>query len=44
MDQTVSRRTAPLTGAYRPEGDKSLSHRALLFAALVARLPEEEAA
>lgn len=34
MDQTVSRRTAPLTGAYRPEGDKSLSHRALLFAAL----------
>lgn len=31
---TILRRTAPLTGAYRPEGDKSLSHRALLFAAL----------
>lgn len=34
MPTTIPRRTAPLTGAYRPEGDKSLSHRALLFAAL----------
>lgn len=34
MVQTVIRRTAPILGSYRPEGDKSLSHRALLFAAL----------
>lgn len=34
MTQTISPRTTPLTGTYRPEGDKSLSHRALLFAAL----------
>lgn len=34
MSQTISRRTTPLVGSYRPEGDKSLSHRALLFAAL----------
>lgn len=32
--QSISKRLVPLTGAYRPEGDKSLSHRALLFAAL----------
>lgn len=34
MTQTIHPRTAPLLGVYRPEGDKSLSHRALLFAAL----------
>lgn len=34
MTQTISRRIQPLIGTYRPEGDKSLSHRALLFAAL----------
>ncbi len=34
MTKTILPRTAPLTGDYRPEGDKSLSHRALLFAAL----------
>lgn len=34
MTKTLSARTRPLTGSYRPEGDKSLSHRALLFAAL----------
>lgn len=34
MTQTIHPRTAPLSGRYRPEGDKSLSHRALLFAAL----------
>ncbi len=34
MTKTITRRDAPLVGAYRPEGDKSLSHRALLFAAL----------
>ena len=34
MTKTIARRVAPLTGSYRPEGDKSLSHRALLFAAL----------
>ena len=34
MTMTILRRTAPLTGAYRPEGDKSPSHRALLSAAL----------
>lgn len=34
MTQTIRRRIAPLLGSYRPEGDKSLSHRALLFAAL----------
>lgn len=30
----IHRRTTPLIGRYCPEGDKSLSHRALLFAAL----------
>ncbi len=34
MTKTIAPRSCPLTGAYRPEGDKSLSHRALLFAAL----------
>ncbi len=34
MHKTLSKRHAPLIGSYRPEGDKSLSHRALLFAAL----------
>lgn len=34
MTQTISPRSCPLTGTYRPEGDKSLSHRALLFASL----------
>ncbi len=34
MAQTLVARTCPLSGSYRPEGDKSLSHRALLFAAL----------
>ncbi len=34
MAQTLTPRTRPLIGSYRPEGDKSLSHRALLFAAL----------
>ena len=34
MTQIVRRRSEPLRGVYRPEGDKSLSHRALLFAAL----------
>ena len=34
MTQTISPRKHPLTGSYRPEGDKSLSHRALLFASL----------
>ncbi len=30
----IHRRHAPLIGSYTPEGDKSLSHRALLFASL----------
>lgn len=30
----IQRRSVPLTGVYTPEGDKSLSHRALLFASL----------
>ncbi len=34
MQKIVSKRTTPLIGTYTPEGDKSLSHRALLFAAL----------
>jgi 3-phosphoshikimate 1-carboxyvinyltransferase len=34
MTKTISPRQTPLTGSYRPEGDKSLSHRALLFASL----------
>lgn len=34
MTKTIGRRVGPLVGVYRPEGDKSLSHRALLFAAL----------
>ena len=34
MDKTISRRAEPLVGEYFPQGDKSLSHRALLFAAL----------
>lgn len=34
MTQTILPRSAPLLGSYRPEGDKSLSHRALLFASL----------
>ncbi len=34
MNQVIHRRTVPLTGCYQPEGDKSLSHRALLFASL----------
>ncbi len=34
MDKLILRRTQPLIGTYRPEGDKSLSHRALLFASL----------
>ena len=34
MDKTIAARTAPLTGDYFPQGDKSLSHRALLFASL----------
>ena len=34
MDKTIAARTAPLVGEYFPQGDKSLSHRALLFASL----------
>lgn len=34
MKMTILKREHPLMGAYQPEGDKSLSHRALLFAAL----------
>lgn len=34
MQKTIIRKTSPLTVTYRPEGDKSLSHRALLFSAL----------
>ncbi|MBQ9694491.1 MAG: 3-phosphoshikimate 1-carboxyvinyltransferase [Kiritimatiellae bacterium] len=34
MTKTLASRNSPLIGSYRPEGDKSLSHRALLFAAL----------
>ncbi len=34
MNKTIAKRVTPLLGRYRPEGDKSLSHRALLFAAL----------
>ena len=34
MDKTISRRAEPLVGEYFPQGDKSLSHRALLFASL----------
>ena len=34
MTQRIACRAVPLRGSYRPEGDKSLSHRALLFAAL----------
>ncbi len=34
MQKTISKRTTPLLGTYAPEGDKSLSHRALLFASL----------
>ncbi len=34
MAQTLAARSCPLVGSYTPEGDKSLSHRALLFAAL----------
>lgn len=34
MTKTITPRQTPLTGSYRPEGDKSLSHRALLFASL----------
>ena len=34
MTKTIAPRSRPLIGSYRPEGDKSLSHRALLFASL----------
>jgi 3-phosphoshikimate 1-carboxyvinyltransferase len=34
MHKIISKRLTPLSGTYRPEGDKSLSHRALLFASL----------
>lgn len=34
MQKRIEKKVSPLTLTYRPEGDKSLSHRALLFSAL----------